>query len=54
MPDLYEEPLRISSAGDPLDWPQSDEEQQIWAELPEFRKRQPFVLGVSLENWSLS
>jgi hypothetical protein len=37
------------NATDPLDWPLTDAERDIWDELPAFRAEHPVRLG-SLEN----
>jgi len=42
------EPIEETPA-DPLDWPLTDAEREIWEQLPEFRAAHPVRLG-SLEN----
>jgi hypothetical protein len=40
-------PIQAGS-GDPLDWPITDEEREVWEEFPKFRAEHPVDFG-SLE-----
>ena len=40
LPTINDNPMQAGS-GDPLDWPVTDEEREVWGEFPKFRAELP-------------